>query len=724
MGSPSLAFQRVGMPLSQNLKKAQSIKSVSTFGGYKVLAVALVLCLIGLALTHSGLVRKVRKARAITHGKLSSAPAVRLSPASTDFGIQAIGTSGPERTITLTNSGTTPLHISNFTIKGGNNAEFGLKQNCPSTLAPNENCALHPIFVPTTPGPHKSAIVITDNAMGSPQSMVLEGVGTVLSLSEARLSFDDQSVGASSSAEAVKVTNKGSSALHLARIAILGNDAGDFSLTSACGRTLVAGAQCAVRVTFKPTAKGRRAASLRFNDDGGGSLQEIGLTGTGTGPGQFMALAPDKTHLINTFTNKPVFITGEAAWSLLAQLSDADVEAYLSDRAARGFNAIIVNLIEHQYADHAPADFYGDAPFGGAPFSTPNEAYFAHADHVISRAAAHGISVFLFPAYLGYGSGQCNVHDEGWGTDMERASDAVMRAWGVYVGNRYKSFPNIIYVIGCDADPRTCSPSLVGKLNAVAAGIKSVDSVHLMTADNGGQQSSLDVWSGYSWLDISDMYGASNVAKLNSEYTRSDFLPFFQGEDTYEGESSATPRSLRTRQYESVLSGAYLGSFFGNNPTWCFNETNPAAAVPCPRSPTWQSQLGSPGAVGQSWFGKLFRSREHWLLAPDINHSVVMAGFGSGATLTTTARIGDGQTIIAYVPNGSAATLKVNLNKIGSASSTAKCWWFNPSNGSAKLIGSFPNSGTHDFTPPDSNDWVLVIDDAGANLAAPGSADL
>jgi hypothetical protein len=465
-------------------------------------------------------------------------------------------------------------------------------------------------------------------------------------------------------------------------------------------------------------------ARLRFSDEDGGSLQAIGLNGRGTGPGQFMALSPDKTHLINTFTNKPVFITGDAAWSLIVQPSDAGVETYLADRAGRGFSAIMVNLIEHQYADHAPADFYGDAPFSGASFSTPNEAYFAHADHVISRAAAHGITVFLFPAFLGYGSGQCNIYNEGWATDMESASDAVMRAWGVYVGNRYKVFPNIIYVIGCDADPRTCSPPLMGKLNAVATGIKSVDSVHLMSADNAPHQSSLDVWSGYSWLDISDLYDPSSVSKINSEYTRPDFLPFFQGEETYESEYGSTPLSVRTRQYWSVLSGAYLGSFFGNNPIWCFNETNPTSKVPCQNGSSWQSQLGSPGSVGQSWFGKLFRSREHWKLAPDINHTVVTAGYGSGSTLTTTARTGDGQTIIAYIPNGNSTTLSVDMRKITSLNSQANCWWFNPRDGSTTRIGNYANTGSHDFTPPDSNDWVLVIDAADANLAAPGSADL
>lgn len=472
-----------------------------------------------------------------------------------------------------------------------------------------------------------------------------------------------------------------------------------------------------------PAAEGVRVALPLFSRRGEGSPSVVSA-GKGTASGQFMALSEDKTHLMNTFTNKPIFITGEAAWSLIAQPSDADVDTYLSDRAWRGFNAIIVNLIEHQYADHAPADFYGDLPFTGATFSTPNERYFTHADDVIRRAAINGITVFLFPVYLGYGSGVCDKSNEGWGTDMENAPDAVMTAWGVYVGNRYKSFPNIIYVIGADADPRTCTPPLVGKLNDVAMGIKSVDSVHLMTADNAGQQSALDVWSGYPWLDISLMYNSSNPSKLNSEYTRPDFLPFFMGEDAYENEHDSTPLGLRTRQYWSVLSGANLGSFFGNNPIWCFGETNPASAVPCVSTKSWKSELNSPGSVGQSWFGKLFRSREHWLLAPDINHTVVRAGYGSGSTLTTTARSRDGQTVIAYIPNGNSTTLTVDMSNIASVTKTARCWWFNPSNGSTTWIGDFANLGMHRFTPPDSNDWVLVIDDANANLAAPGSADL
>jgi hypothetical protein len=181
-----------------------------------------------------------------------------------------------------------------------------------------------------------------------------------------------------------------------------------------------------------------------------------------------------------------------------------------------------------------------------------------------------------------------------------------------------------------------------------------------------------------------------------------------------------TALGVRTEGYWAALSGAYLGRDFCNNAIWSFGDSYDTMGA------TWQSQLSSAGSVSQQWMGKLFRSREHWLLVPDINHTVATAGYGSlgtwpQTTLTTTASTSDGQTIIAYVPDGNAATITINMTKIISATNTTKCWWFDPSNGSTTLIGSFANTGTQNFTPPDGNDWVLVIDDANANLGAPGS---
>jgi len=40
--------------------------------------------------------------------------------------------------------------------------------------------------------------------------------------------------------------------------------------------------------------------------------------------------------------------------------------------------------------------------------------------------------------------------------------------------------------------------------------------------------------------------------------------------------------------------------------------------------------------------------------------------------------------------------------------------WFDPRSGGKKSIGTFPNSGTHEFDPPGEpapgNDWALILE--------------
>ena len=70
-------------------------------------------------------------------------------------------------------------------------------------------------------------------------------------------------------------------------------------------------------------------------------------------------------------------------------------------------------------------------------------------------------------------------------------------------------------------------------------------------------------------------------------------------------------------------------------------------------------------------------------------NTVVTAGYGAGDALTVTSGTRDGQTVLAYIPNGNATTLTVAMDKITSASHAAKCWWFNPSSGTTTFIGSY-----------------------------------
>ena len=63
--------------------------------------------------------------------------------------------------------------------------------------------------------------------------------------------------------------------------------------------------------------------------------------------------------------DRPVLIQGDAAWSLIAAARREDVETYLDDCVAKGFNAIIVNVLEAYFAPNPPRNLYGDEPFAG-----------------------------------------------------------------------------------------------------------------------------------------------------------------------------------------------------------------------------------------------------------------------------------------------------------------------------------------------------------------------
>src|SRR5262249_44544311 len=115
-----------------------------------------------------------------------------------------------------------------------------------------------------------------------------------------------------------------------------------------------------------------------------------------------LRVSADQRHLEDS-SGAAFLVVGDAAWSLLAQLDDASASGYLEDRARRGFTAIIVNLIEHKFATHAPANHAGVAPFlERGNFKVPNPAYFDAAHRVIAEAGARGLSVWLCPAYLGW----------------------------------------------------------------------------------------------------------------------------------------------------------------------------------------------------------------------------------------------------------------------------------------------------------------------------------
>jgi probable HAF family extracellular repeat protein len=104
--------------------------------------------------------------------------------------------------------------------------------------------------------------------------------GTVLTLAPRSLAFGNQPVHTTSAAKSVTMTNTSAKVVAIASINLNGTAAGQFAATNNCGSSLVGHATCTIKVTFKPTTKGAKSASLSVNG-GGGGLRVASLAGTG-----------------------------------------------------------------------------------------------------------------------------------------------------------------------------------------------------------------------------------------------------------------------------------------------------------------------------------------------------------------------------------------------------------------------------------------------------------
>jgi hypothetical protein len=148
-------------------------------------------------------------------------------------------------------------------------------------------------------------------------------------------------------------------------------------------------------------------------------------------PNQLVTISSDGKHLVNSITGQPVFLTGDSPQLLSIMLSNADVNTYLQDRAARGFNAIWVISTDQLDQTNPPKDFFGNVPFDGAWFTNPDPAYWAHQDSVIQAAQSLGITVFLMPSFVGNNDG--DVYD----TPAYRASTvATIQGYGTFIAIR------------------------------------------------------------------------------------------------------------------------------------------------------------------------------------------------------------------------------------------------------------------------------------------------
>jgi Abnormal spindle-like microcephaly-assoc'd, ASPM-SPD-2-Hydin len=102
-------------------------------------------------------------------------PKVAVSAASLGFGTEIVGETSQPLPLTLANSGTAILNITSITAT----ANFGETHDCGPTLAAGANCTINVTFQPAAAGDLTGMISISDNAAGSPHTVLLSGSGSI-----------------------------------------------------------------------------------------------------------------------------------------------------------------------------------------------------------------------------------------------------------------------------------------------------------------------------------------------------------------------------------------------------------------------------------------------------------------------------------------------------------------------------------------------------------------
>ena len=418
--------------------------------------------------------------------------------------------------------------------------------------------------------------------------------------------------------------------------------------------------------------------------------------------------------------SKPFLIKEISAWGLIQALSEQDESAFVDSVKKKGFNTLMVSIISYdtRFAGNPP-NWQGISPFKVKwDMSTYDTAYFAHADRFLRMADKKGVLVLLVPCYLGYKGDQSQGW---WGKVLDsHNSPEKSRAYGEFLGQRYKDFANIIWEAGGD---NRGDSLLYPHLDNIIQGIKEFDDKHLWT---GHFESAWPTnWSSGNklyarYIDLDGLYDfeeknlGNDTPQYKTELERYDkWRMIFQLDQSYEqdiphGKDNSDYQIIRRKNYDGLLSGCAGTSFSPGTPdNQCYTLTN------------WPSLMNTEGMQEMRYCFRLFTSRAWQKLMPDTGSKIIIAGLGyyGAADYVCAAQASDRSTYIAYLPRGGVIAVQLSALKM----SGIRAWWYNPRTGKAKHTAClWPYQYSQTFTTPTSEDWVLVLDNETFRLGEPG----
>jgi len=440
-----------------------------------------------------------------------------------------------------------------------------------------------------------------------------------------------------------------------------------------------------------------------------------------------LAISANGRYLLNA-QGVPFRLQSEFAWMLATKASPSDIDTYLADRKAKGFNAFtLLNIDRANENDSTRANVNGDLPFSTEnDLSTPNDTYFGYVDMLVDKAGAQGFAVLMFYTYAGYAGGS-----GGWYHIVAQSQNtkAVCYNFGRYLANRWKNKPNLVLMAG--GDYTMPAGETRDRMHEIHRGLREGGCTQLAGSEWGDPDTLVTAQGGYTFgttassdLNLNSWYGEGPsfsgrvYQTADKAWANSPILPSYveesmQGYGKYAPVDSSRP-SIRKYQHWAVLGGGTAGSNWG-----MFELANQFV------SGQWQAQLNDVMAQDQARNFALYKTVPWWLMRPSGTAStyagrlLVVSANAQDDTHISASIASDGTSLLAYVPptGTTATTLQLDLRSMVGPS---RARWWNPTTGSFTDItqGQYTLAATlaaQSFTTPGdngtgTNDWMIVLD--------------
>ncbi len=460
-----------------------------------------------------------------------------------------------------------------------------------------------------------------------------------------------------------------------------------------------------------------------------------------------LTVSDNGRFLIYKENGDPFFLSFDTGWGIFQFISKEDADIYLMDRKDKGFNGFFGSLVFH--FGNSP-NYYGDIPWKNFDPSTPNENYYRNVDNIIEKAIKLDLFVGLLPSW---GDKVANTEE----LNLENAYQ-----YGWFLGNRYRDQnSHIIWVLGGDRNPTDMTQANVYRKIAegIADGVNMVQNedgkadytTTMMTfhpqpkAWGGGSSSTFfhyDEWMDFNLIQTSHFRrnDERSYTDIQSDYAIRPVKPCMEGEPPYEDhavgwkteEGYFTDHDVRKAAYWSVFAGA-SGHVYGCTTVWQFSSpTWQIKSFAIPTRGWWNEEKDGlpkgkdlPGAFDMKHLKDLMLSRPYFNRISDLS---LIDESGPGKIHIQSTRDKEGNYAFIYFPMATI-TRKVYVNKLSGEKINA--WWYSPRDGKVYdqegKVTHTPfivfDKKNRDFNPPnetETEDWVLVLDNAALNFSVPG----